>query len=570
MASRYPETALPTRRNFLLLPLFVDFHMDPSPIEKLAINGTTRRALIETAFVYLGLVSFGLAQPLFNTVELFRREFQMDVVDLVLIVLCFQFAVTGMLVAGRWAMRRWGKYLDYLVYFAAAVSLLRQIQLNYVHTESMSRTEKMALALAILAAAAVAIALFRRFLDRFVYYAGMMSPVFGLFFLYVMVTQPYPVDAAELARVGAESSPASAAPVILVVMDEFSLTLLLDDSGDIDGRRYPAFRRLAHDSVWFRQAMSNYPGTSQSFPSFLEGTYRVDDKAAKIPDDIEAVSPSSLPGTLKAHGYRVAVATNALGCGGRAFECRRYLSGSSNAFLWRVFAKFVQEFGPDYLVDQYLPWLHGGMLHFENENLVMLGRGAKPGQMYLVHLMTSHAPYVLNENGGYAFTPHLRLAKGSNFSGAFAAYRRQLRYQDKVLGRFLDSLQASGLYDTAVIAVTADYGNCWSRDCPGRVNPAQIQILEPSLPRVPMFLRAPGVAPRIDDGDSQLVDLAPTLLDAAKVPYPPEATFDGRSALRGIDAARPRLFFLVPGANAIDIGLPVERRIIAKVPRKDG
>ena len=148
------------------------------------------------------------------------------------------------------------------------------------------------------------------------------------------------------------------------------------------------------------------------------------------------------------------------------------------------------------------------------------------------------------------------MAPGADFRQSLENYRQQLRFTDRELGRFLDVIEDSGLIDKGVIMVTSDHGNCWSRDCPGRVYPSAIRVIEPTLLRIPTFLIAPGVPHRIDDGGFQLVDLLPTVLEAAGMP--PLTGIDGRSALHAVPAGRRRLFYLKINQEPHEIGVPAK------------
>jgi arylsulfatase A-like enzyme len=77
-----------------------------------------------------------------------------------------------------------------------------------------------------------------------------------------------------------------------------------------------------------------------------------------------------------------------------------------------------------------------------------------------------------------------------------------------------------------------------------------------------MFLKAPGLQPRIDDGDFQLIDLMPTIIDAAGIPTSTVPKIDGRSALKAVGKLRKRSFILKTFGESIDVGLPVRRIIV--------
>ena len=379
-----------------------------------------------------------------------------------------------------------------------------------------------------------------------------LNDAYDVRLIYVIAVHPLPLGTA------AEPPAKEGPPVFLVILDELSLNMIIDRNGDIDEKLFPNFRAFAMDSVWYRQAIVNHPGTIASLPSLLTGNYRPGNLPRTFPEDVESLPPESLPRRLMAQGYRVVMATDTFGCRGRDFKCLKYLDGGEAAFLWRVFSKFAQEFGPDYLVDRWLPFLHGGFLTYQDELLQRLGAEGRPGAFYLLHIFSSHAPYIFAADGKYLRSPHLRMVSGADFKGALVNYRQQLRYADRVFGRFVAALKRSGLYDRAVIAVTSDHGNCWNPDCPGRVYPQKITVIEPDLPRVPMFLRAPGLEPRIEDGDFQLIDLMPTVMDVLGLPMD-ETTIDGRSAVGSGLPARPRLFFLDTERPPVDIGLPASR-----------
>jgi arylsulfatase A-like enzyme len=60
-------------------------------------------------------------------------------------------------------------------------------------------------------------------------------------------------------------------------------------------------------------------------------------------------------------------------------------------------------------------------------------------------------------------------------------------------------------------------------------------------PDVPMLIKSPSLTPRRISADYQHVDYAPTVLDA--IGLAPAQSYEGRSALRGGIAPRPKSFF---------------------------
>jgi hypothetical protein len=62
-------------------------------------------------------------------------------------------------------------------------------------------------------------------------------------------------------------------PVVLLVLDEFPVSALLDGSGEIDAARFPGFAALASESVWFRNTTTVATHTEQAVPAILTGRY---------------------------------------------------------------------------------------------------------------------------------------------------------------------------------------------------------------------------------------------------------------------------------------------------------
>ena len=70
-----------------------------------------------------------------------------------------------------------------------------------------------------------------------------------------------------------------------------------------------------------------------------------------------------------------------------------------------------------------------------------------------------------------------------------AAYVLQVGFTDRVIGLLLDKLEAAGLYDRALIVVTADHGMSFRSDAPPRiVTDANVA----DIAAVPLFVKYPG------------------------------------------------------------------------------
>lgn len=511
------------------------------------------RKFLEVYLVYLGAVTFALAQPLFNVLTLFRREFDVGAFEIVLIIVVFQYLLTGLLTGFRYAFGRWTNVIDTAVFLGLGISLARQIQQTHLSAAGFNDIEKYWLIAFLVAVPLIAVLFFRKWIYKILVPVGVVSPVFGFFFFYAVSQHVLPLSFPKsLPAASEEAGP----PVYLIVLDELSLPLILNDAGEIDAEAYPNLRAFSEDSAWFRQSVTHHPFSEDAFVSFISGRYVIPEMNAVFVENAEAIPARSLPRELLSRGYKVHFYTNYFGCGAQEFNCTRYYSKDSPFFLWRVFEKFAHAFGPDFLFFRWLPFLHGAQYQEEHTVGMEYAKNGRPGNFYFLHRLMSHAPYLYNRDGGYLNSTHLALIPGVDFERTVENYREQLRYVDRQFGELVAALKKSGMYDTAVIAVTSDHGNCWRDECPGRIHSGKIVIADPELTRVPTMVRAPGVKPCIDDGDFQLVDVFPTIMDAAGMPLEYEAELDGRSGLRGTTPLRMRPFFQNPDGPPIDVGLP--------------
>ena len=100
-----------------------------------------------------------------------------------------------------------------------------------------------------------------------------------------------------------------------------------------------------------------------------------------------------------------------------------------------------------------------------------------------------------------------------------AAYDGEVAYADAEIGRLLDAAGAAGLLDNTIVVITADHGESLGEH---RYWFEHGFYVYETTNRVPLLLRAPGLAAGSYAGDVSLVDLAPTLLELAGLPALPD------------------------------------------------
>ena len=152
-------------------------------------------------------------------------------------------------------------------------------------------------------------------------------------------------------------------------------------------------------------------------------------------------------------------------------------------------------------------------------------------------------------------SPPARLAEGVDEQGwrrAWAAHLGLTRLADDATGRIIDAAPPGTL-----VVVASDHGEHLGQHAMYQ----KMELYEPAL-RVPLIVAGPGVeAGREDDGPCSLLDLAPTLAEAAGAEALPDAA--GRSlwpALRGgrldADRALPCAYY-----GNFDLSPPTGRRL---------
>ncbi len=97
-----------------------------------------------------------------------------------------------------------------------------------------------------------------------------------------------------------------------------------------------------------------------------------------------------------------------------------------------------------------------------------------------------------------------------------------MAFVDHQVGRVLDALEKSLVYDRTAIIVTSDHGEAFGEH--GMIRHG-FELWE-ELVRVPLIVRVPGVNPRHVQARRSAIDLAPTILDLCGVAPPPTSATD--------------------------------------------
>ncbi len=270
----------------------------------------------------------------------------------------------------------------------------------------------------------------------------------------------------------------------------------------------PNIDKVAEEGVLFETCIAQTPLTLPSHTSILSGTYPLyhqvrDNGGFLVPDSLEMVGE-----VLQKHGFTTSafIASYVLHSKwgiNQGFDT--YSDGFDLSKYKRVSLGNVQKRADEVLGDAR-KWLS------ENKNKKFFT---------WVHLYDPHTPYD---------PPSPFKEKHPN-----RPYRGEVEYMDHELGLFFDFLKKEGLYDNSLIIMAGDHGESLGQH---GENTHGFFIYEATI-RVPLIIRAPFEFPaKKVENFAELVDLAPTILDAMDIPIP--SSYQGESLLELMFGAKER------------------------------
>jgi len=321
-------------------------------------------------------------------------------------------------------------------------------------------------------------------------------------------------------------------PVVMVVFDELPVDALRRPDGGIDAARFPHLARFARRATWFPNTVAAHDSTPYALPSTMDGR--------RARQGVRATSqghPSSVFTLLGDLGYRLAVNEEATDvcperlCHGNAAERLGILDNLEANGREERLARFTRS----------------------------ISASARP-TLYFKHVLLPHLPWVYLPSGRRVrgALGHLAGPEGFHDAGLtrhnYARLLRQLGYVDLQMGRLFARLRRAGLYDDALVVLTADHGISFEHGVADRRKLSESNIDE--VAPVPFFIKAPGQhASRVEPAYARTYDVVPTMADVLDLTLPWAA--DGRSAFG--ESARRRDTVRVPRRSfrgAVTISAP--------------
>jgi arylsulfatase A-like enzyme len=334
--------------------------------------------------------------------------------------------------------------------------------------------------------------------------------------------------------------------IVLITVD----TLRADHLSSYGYPRHttPTLDRLAAEGVRFDQTAVQWPKTTPSFASMFTATYSKDNDIVRKVGIPVSCRFEMLAKVLKRHGY----ATQAVVSNGALASEFNFDQGFDHYIqTW----KLTSRTGADPNHAEAVTHLAIGLL----DGLAQVSRSHRPWFLW-VHYIDPHFPYsppgkwrdlfqgdrFFDRSQQVPVSDRPKQQMGGigreqvldghhDLAFYVARYDAAIAYDDAQIGVLLAEMRRRGLLAHTLTAFTSDHGESLGEHAyyfdHGRFG------FQTCL-RVPLILHYPGViAPRVDRQPVELLDLAPTLLEAAGVGLPGGAWKQGHSLtgrLRGL------------------------------------
>ena len=547
---------------------------------------SARRERLWAFFELFALVGFVVAQPTLDVLGkapdffLFRRAGRAEILLLVL-------AVTVLPALGLWlaelAAGLAGDRARRAVHLLMVAGLLAVLSLEI--GKNLTSVRGPALVAIGVAGGLAGGLLYARWpgLKLWLRYLAPAPLVFALVFLLVSpvskLVLPQPGGTVDANSPGVRINPEH--PVVMILLDEFPVTSLLDSKGQIDARLYPNFAKLAGQSTWYRNATAVSGLTQWAVPAMLSGRYPT--AARRTPRRRPPSTPTTCSpcwaGPMTSSSSRSSPSSARPRCARRPGTRPRSGAGlkttlrdSARVFKRIVWPRDVDENptgawltadpeaeakpAPKPGDSPILKEIERGNEPRQYYNFVQSIEGSDKPTFYFLHLLLPHQPWhYLPDGRKYTDRGDGRNANGWTSEPWPPQLSRQRHLMqtaetDRLIGQVMRRLHEQGMYDDTLFVVTADHGMSFKPSEFGRRQATAGNVDQ--VLWVPLFIKAPGQSEgQANERNWEHVDLVPTVADMLGIKVPWE--MDGVSQA-GAEEPRTRTekwFFSKPGERQV-------------------
>jgi hypothetical protein len=375
-----------------------------------------------------------------------------------------------------------------------------------------------------------------RLLGLWARYASVAPVLFLVLFLVAspVSTLVFPSDARAVAVEGTELP----RHVVFLLFDELPTASLIGADGQIDGARFPNFRRLADRSTWYRNYSSVSGSTKFAVPALLSGQYPRDELATAdaYPDNLFTLLGDEYD--VRADEVMTALCPDSV-CGGTngGIEALRQLTGDAWK-TWREQTRLQDSDRPPEagFLDETVPGRLGSRPARFDDFLEQLGEGGGRTLDFL-HLLFPHQPWRLYPSGAQYPYPGRDPGLAQFVTSAWRDDPRppelgrqrhllQTQWVDGLVGETIDTLEERGIFDDTLIVVTADHGVAFRPGEEPRPGMGGDQFPADTYEQImwaPLLIKAPHQrAAETSDDNVESIDLLPTILQRVGIAPPDE------------------------------------------------
>jgi len=324
--------------------------------------------------------------------------------------------------------------------------------------------------------------------------------------------------------------------VLLVTIDSLRADYVYGDEADT-----PVHDALADAGTVYEQAFSQGPFTTFSMPSLFTSRYPSELQYVEFSKSTVGVyidDEPTLPSAFQQGGYETAgfhsnpLLSNLFGFdrGFDAFDAQLPFSGTDalpgrTKLLADKFFRLIRKhpyLPAERINERALDWLDG--------------RDSNQSFFLWVHYMDVHGPYIAKDGLHYAnkYRGEKLWRKAVTRPGEITdnerdrlleLYRAEVEYTDSCLGDLLAGVRERGLWEDTVVVATADHGEEFG----AHGTYSHPHETYDTLMHVPLVVRDPGDSFKSVERPTELLNVAPSLLDWSGIPVP--EAFSGISFL---------------------------------------
>lgn len=306
-------------------------------------------------------------------------------------------------------------------------------------------------------------------------------------------------------------------PVVIVIMDGFSLQALLDRNGEIDRQRFTHLAALADTSYWFKNARTVAGLTFHVLPAMMTGiATQLNPEDASISNYPRNIYTWLQP-LYKSFSIR---------------EWRPYITLAPASINTHIFLMHR------YIKDLFSMPYYFFLFPFEKNNLAVkdsrewvtsmvesplaldewLERIKPESSLNSFHLQKPHIPLIFNYNGICYENSVIPFGNDNIFPRyttslinlSFHQYLLQCGYADMIIGKIIAKLKKKKIFNNALIIVTADHGTTYYPGVLRRGGVSDIGLATTGF--VPLFIKLPGqTGGVVSERQATSIDILPTI-----------------------------------------------------------